>query len=1078
MPKAPLYLIDGFAIIFRNYYAMIRSPLTNLRGENVSALLGFVKQVQQVLRHAQEHDSRHVAMVLDSEGQNFRHKIYPEYKANRDEAPADLILQIQSLARLLELWGIPTYKHPDYEADDLIATLARRAGSEGRDCFIVTGDKDLYQLVDSHIRILKPDKGRFGQHDADYVTEKWGVEPRQIRDYLALVGDSADNVPGVSGIGPKGAVKLLSDYQNLDNIYANMNRVKPDGIRKKLEAGKESAALSYRLVGLADRIPELEEQPWSQLWQELELPEKVRSGKGAPGNPGFALFLQELGLNKLALEFDTAVEKQPAEGRAEPDTMAATEGTESESTTQNQNTETESEEISGNLFRQQSLALTPPALRNKAREQQEDTESSPEQNPEQDPQQSPQQDQKQGPEADDRVQTAEQATGIPVTPTEVLQSYECVTTEEQLERWCQRIARQKIVAIDTETTGLNELADDLVGISLATAKNQACYIPLRANQANRTGGANVPLLTAQQVQKALAGCLSPEVKIIGQNFKFDYKVLANWGLKVPAIHFDTMIAAWLLDSLHPVNMNALSVRYLNLEPIHFDGLLPKMPKTPKTAKTAKKSKKSKDAETPELPENAELSEVAELPEVVQVAEVAENKEEQTPQTFADVPLEQAVHYSAEDADITWQLYEHFAPLLREQGLETLFFDLEMPLVRILGEIELSGIGCNRQELERYAIELEAELAGLENKVTKLTGREFNLNSTQQLAEILFNELKLPAGKKTKTGYSTNNSVLEKLLDLHPVIAPILEYRRLNKLHSTYVKSLPEMILPKTQRIHTHFSVIGTETGRLSCKDPNLQNIPIRDAAGRRIRSAFRPQEGWGFFSADYSQIELVVLAHLSADPGLCRAFLEGRDIHRETAGRLFCVPPDKISADQRRIAKSINFGVIYGMSAFRLARDLNLTRNDAKSFIATYFHEFSGVKDFIARTIDLAEEQGCVHTLAGRRREIRQIRSNNKIERGHGERMAVNTVVQGSAADIVKQAMILLDGELAHKKADKGWQSRLLLQVHDELIFEVPPAEKAQIESLVPDIMENACELEVPLKVNGEWSTESWGELH
>ncbi len=963
MGQAPLYLIDSFAIIFKNYYAMIRSPLTNMRGENVSALLGFIKQVQQILRHAQQQNQApHMAMILDSPGPTFRHQIYPEYKANRDQAPEDLIAQLAYLDELLEKWGLPTYKSSGYEADDLIATLAKRASSEGKNCYIVTRDKDLYQLVDEHVHILELNKGQIAIHKKDYVVEKWQVQPQQIRDYLALVGDSSDNVAGVKGIGPKGAAKLLTDYQNLQNIYEHIESIKPESLRKKLVESKDNAFLSYELVGLAEQVPELLQVSWPnwpQLWQQFEIPVSAYS----QSNVEFANFLAHLGLDKLSKEFGGSTEN-----KAENQKIA------------NQ------ANYGNDLLSRQRWALTPPMLKAKLEPENKNHSSSP---------------------------RSEQ------TPKAVLQNYQCICSEEQLNQWCKQIAKQKIVAMDTETEGLNELSDALVGISLATSKNHACYIPIKANQPG-----NFPLLSSEIVRQTLAKYLGPDVRIVGQNFKFDYKVLAQWGLKIPNIYFDTMIAAWLLDSLHPVSMDTLALRYLNIKPIHFQELVPK----------AKKGQEQK--------------------------------------TFADVVLEQAVQYAAQDADITWQLYEAFAPMLNQQGLETLFFQLEMPLVHILAEMELRGIGCKRSKLEDYATELKDELKRLENKVYTLTTENFNLNSPQQLATILFDKLKLPAGKKTKTGYSTDNSILEKLLHFHPVIASLLEYRRLHKLHSTYVKSLPDMILPQTQRIHTHFSLIGTETGRLSCKDPNLQNIPIKDTEGRRIRSAFQPQPGWGFFSADYSQIELVVLAHFSTDLGLCHAFHSTRDIHQQTASQLFNLPPEKVTSEQRRIAKSINFGVIYGMSAFRLSQDLGLTRYDAQNFIEAYFREFSGVKSFIAQTVEKAMEQGFVQTLAGRRRKIRQLRSNNKNERNHGERMAVNTLIQGSAADIVKQAMIMLDKELL------GWQSQLLLQVHDELIFEVPLEEKDRLQTLVLDVMENAYSLEVPLKVNGEWSTESWGALH
>ena len=985
----PLYLIDGFALVFRSYYAMMRNPLTNMQGENISALLGSVKQIQQILRYARKHRPKEyprVVMLLDSGELTFRHKLYPEYKANREAAPQDLAVQIGYMSELLEKWGIPTYKISGYEADDLIATLAKMASGYQKDCYIVTRDKDLYQLIDDYICILKLEKGKIEEHRQDYVIEKWGVEPLQIRDYLALIGDSSDNIPGVKGIGPKGAVKLLSQHKSLEGIYNQLEQVQPESMRKKLKEYREQAEISYELVGLIHKVPELEQVPWPELWKQFEVPPMVLGQQ----NPEFANFLFKLGMNQLAGEFDekfSNVENQSSENRSKTEIKAT------ETLSSDQNRDNNSNE---SLLTRQSRALTPP-LKRPAPEDVSETNSEP-------------------------GNTAHVVNNPVSTSPEVLQGYECILNEAQLSRWCAHITEQKIVAIDTETTGLNELSDELVGISLAIETNRACYIPLKVHHNHESARAS--LLSSKTVQAALSDCLTPEIRVIGQHFKFDYKVLASWGLTVPNIYFDTMIAAWLLDSLHPVGMDNLALRYLNRNTIHFSALVPK----------AKKG--------------------------------------QVQKSFADVPLEQATHYAAEDADITWQLYQTFSLMLKQQGLEELFFNLEMPLVRILGDMELYGIGCKRSELQNYAAELEIELKHLESIVKTLTGEDFNLNSPQQLASVLFDKLRLPAGKKTKQGYSTDTLTLEKLRHLHPTIVPLLEFRRLNKLYSTYVKSLPSLVLPRTGRIHTHFSLIGTETGRLSCKDPNLQNIPVKDMAGRRIRSAFQPKSGWGFFSADYSQIELVVLAHFSADSGLSRAFQEGRDIHQQTAGRLFGIEPEQVHAEQRRIAKSINFGVIYGMSAFRLAQDLGLTRKDAQHFIDAYFREFSGVRHFISQVLEQAEQQGFVETLAGRRREIRQLHSNNKNERSHGERMAINTIIQGSAADIVKRAMILLVSQL------EGMQSRLVLQVHDELIFEIPLEEKEPLQTLILDVMEHAYDLDVPLKVNGEWSTQSWGELH
>lgn len=903
----PIYLIDGYGVLFRSYFAMVRKPLTNYQEQNVSALIGLINTLRKVIRNS---ESPYLAVCLDPGGKTFRHERYPEYKAGRNEVPEDLIRQLRWTEDLLGHWGLPTFRCPGYEADDLIATVAKWASSERRDCYILSSDKDLLQLVDGFVKILKPEKNDFTALGTSEVYQNWSVYPEQIRDYLALVGDSSDNVPGVKGIGPKGAVSLLAEYPNLEAVYQNLSSVRPESLRKKLEQGRESAFLSYELIGLCAEVP------MSRSWPDYAFEPKLE-------NPELSAFLSEIGLPKLAREFSPSLVLQevPADDAGD-------------------------------------------------------------------------------------VPVADAAPGaLPKTGAD----YECVRTEDRLAAWCAEIAEKKLVALDCETTGLDEISDRVIGISLATAPGRACYIPLEAPDET--------CLPAETVREALAGALTEEVRVIGQNLKFDYKFLLRWGFRLPNIHFDTMIAAWLLDSLRPVGMDVLAERYLGLSTIHFKDLVPKG------------------------------------------------------KTFLDVELAEASRYAAEDADITWRLYQCFLPELEKRNLLPLFLSLEMPLVKVLGDMELRGIGCDRRELEEYGGEWKLQLQDLEEKIIRLAGETFNLNSTQQLAEILYEKLGLPTGKKTKQGYSTNSQVLEELRPLHPIIEPILEYRTLSKFLSTYVTALPRMICPETGRIHTHFSIIGAATGRLSSKDPNLQNIPIRDELGRKIRSAFKPGPESRFLSGDYSQIELVVLAHLSGDPGLCGAFSEGRDIHRQTGSILFRTPLDAVTAEQRRIAKSINFGVIYGMSAFRLSHELGISRFDAQSFIDSYFYEFAGVKTFVAETVAGAEETGFVSTLAGRHREIIQLRSKNKVERRHGERMAVNTVVQGSAADIVKRAMIVLEEKLRPRK------TKLLLQVHDELIFEVPAAESESIERLVVETMENVFPLRVPLQVNTEWGN-SWGEIH
>jgi len=895
--NAPLYLIDGYSLIYRAYFAFIRRPLTNSRGQNTSAIFGFFSSLFQLFKLR---EPAFLAVAMDSRTPTFRHERYAEYKANRERAPQDLHEQVPVIERILASLGISCLRRDGFEADDIIATLAIRSRGEGRECYILSGDKDLLQLVGSGVYVIQPPKGAEDFHvlDRQGVFSARGVYPEQIVDYLALAGDQSDNVPGVSGVGDKTAIKLLAEHGNLDTLYRQLESLQPAGTKKKLEAGRQRAYLSRELVTLRSDVSldcSIEDLHLSQLNRQAAIP----------------LFAE-----------------QDMKGMVE--------------------------QLGGSY------------------EQQHETE---------------------------RLRPG---------------SYECVATLEALDRWIALVRAAGVFAFDTETDSLDTLRANPVGFSLAVAAGRACYIPVRA--------AECEVLDLKSVLERLALVLEDEdLTLIGQNIKYDYKVMARQGLRLRCRLFDTMVAAWLLDTERSsFSLDNLALQLLNYTTIHYTDVVEKG------------------------------------------------------KTLADIQLERATDYSGEDADITYRLYELFEPQLRSEQVESVFSRLEMPLVGILADMEIAGIRLDADQLRAYGAQLESQLKRLEEQIFVLCGRGFNIRSTKELQVVLFEEQGLSPVKKTKTGQSTDNYVLMELSRTgNKVPELVLNHRLLSKLKSTYVDALPQLVNPDSGRLHTHYIQTGAATGRLASKDPNLQNIPIREESGRHIRRAFIPESGCRFLSADYSQIELVVLAHLSEDAMLRQAFQDNRDIHRQTASILFNVGEQAVNEEQRRIGKTINFGVIYGMSAFRLSRDLRIPRSEAETFIRRYFERYAGVDRFIKQTIRQAEERGFVETIMGRRRPMRRINSRNRTEKMAAERVAVNSPIQGSAADIVKRAMI----DITEALARGGMKTRLLLQVHDELIFEVPAAELEAAERLVKDSMENAVELAVPLRVSIEIGP-TWGDIH
>lgn len=933
-PEAPkysanrkrLYIIDGYGLIYRSYFAFINRPLRDGEGKNVSALFGFFNTLLMLLR---DYRPDYLVVAMDTKGPTFRHEMYEPYKANRDAAPPDLHEQVPRIIEVLEALGIPQISKQGVEADDIIATLCENAKRFDIESIMVTGDKDLLQLVDFHTFALRPPKKGetsyrlFGEKE---VEEEFGVAASQIVDYLSLLGDSSDNVPGVSGIGEKGAVKLLQEYGDLDGIYAHLEDCSK-GVKAKLEAGREMASLSRKLVALRNDIFHVDSFDTSEFLVET-------------------------------VHYDQAI---PLLEKANTKSL-----------------------VSG--MKKMMASASSPVFKNAGPDPTELSEAEP---------------------SEDAVLPLEDMKSCGC-------SYEPVASLERLEELLARMEGEGgVMALDLETTSVEAMEAVPVGFSFTNAEKRAWYVPLVAD--------GIRVLEDEPVRRLLRSYLETgRIAVVGQNIKYDYKVLCRWGVRPSKVVFDTMVAAWLLDSSRmSYNMDILAEYHLHYKTIHYTDVVP------------------------------------------------EGK------LFSDVPLDAATAYGAEDSDVTWRLYLRFRRMLEERGMSKLMSDLEMPLLTILADMELTGVRLDASRLSDFGDEVGQRLETIQKEIYTVCGHEFNINSPLQLQQVLFVERNLPTGKKTRTGFSTATDTLESLADLDPVPALILQHRGLAKLKNTYIDTLPSLIDAATGRVHPTFIQTGTATGRLSCRNPNLQNIPVRSDDGRRIRDAFIPADGCRFLSADYSQIELVVLAHMADDPGLKEAFLSGVDVHRHTASLIFGVPGDEVTADQRRIAKTINFGVMYGMSSFRLSNELKIKRAEAQAFIDAYFSRYSGVKSFVEKTRVEAERTGMVRTLLGHERAVPEIRSANKMEKAGAERVVVNTVIQGTAADIMKLAML----HIVERMAVERVKSKLLLQVHDELIFEVPEAELEQMRGLVCEEMERAVKLSIPLKASVEFG-HSWGEMH
>ena len=961
-----LILVDGSAVVYRAHYAFAKRPLTSPGGELTSVAFGFFNSL---LRIIQEYAPRKMAIVFDKKGKNFRHDLYPQYKANRKPMPEELAEQLPRLRQLLDAWGIAVLEQDGVEADDVIATLARRSQGVSDRVWLYSSDKDFMQLLDDRVAMLKPGKGSDGPTEltAVGVRKEYGLEPGDLVQVFALSGDQADNIPGAPGVGDKTARKLIREFGNLENLYERLEESKLTPRLKRVLAENRDQVFLSRDLFTIERDVKID-LDWNSLATVLPLGEEATS------------LLGELGLRRI-LELAGKVARQLPElgvGKS-----------------------------SGVI----DSAVTGPAAFPRALSSPDESVLAPE------------------------AETPPQQDSWAVRRRSL--GYRRLDSEEKISGWLAELDPAAPLAVDTETDGLRQDTAGLVGISLAGYRPggdrlEAAYIPLRwrrEDEAGKAGGTLFPVGPVEDRLDRIRPLLTPVFSAagslkVGQNLKFDQWILGRHGLDLTGPFFDTMLAAYVLDpGLMSHGLDELVLSNLGHRMMPYGELF--------------------------VP-NDRLKDIL------------------------SVDPDKLALYAAEDADYTLRLYEVLAVRLAETQLLPLFQDLEMPLASVLLEMERNGIMIDREFLGSLSSRFESELAGLERRIHELAGEPFNIQSPKQLGEVLFGKLGLKHLKKTATGWSTDVSVLSALAEEHELPALVLEYRQVAKLQNTYVVTLPKLANPITGLIHTSYNQAVAATGRLSSSDPNLQNIPVRTELGRLIRRAFVPRAAQNvFLSADYSQVELRILAHLADDPGLLAAFAEGADVHRRTAALIAGVAEDQVTGEMRSRAKAINFGVIYGMGARALARQIGVKVQEASSFIETYFQTYPGVRRFIDRTKEMARRDGWVETLLGRRRLLPDIASGNPRIRSFQERAAVNTPIQGTAADLIKLAMLAVDRALAAR----GQGALMLLQVHDELVFEVPRAEADAVGELVRREMEGALDLKIPLVVDIH-TGDNWAEAH
>ncbi len=951
-----LFLVDVSSFIFRAFFA-IRS-LTNKKGEPTNAVYGVATMLAKLIETAQP---KYLTIVYDSKEPSFRKEIYTEYKANRSEAPDDLIPQFDRIEDLIAKMALHSVRVSGIEADDLIGTLTHRwiAENPGHEVVVVTGDKDLMQLVTDRVRVWDTMK------DVVYtpveVEAKFGVRPEQVRDYLALVGDSSDNIPGVPSIGPKGAVDLLREFSTLEGVVEAAKAGKVKGKKGETIAKHESDAfLSQKLATLFD-VESIKVD-----LHGMRVP--FVDGRVRPGPECLAL-LEELDLRSLREKWSGGNDALAAGASPSAQPTAAGAST--------------------------NLSTTPSGLSSGA----EFSSGAPV-----------------------LARSETHAPSSPIGPSVVAtgDTFQTIFTREQLSALIAELDRAPEFGFDLETTSLNPREAHLVGIAICPSIEKAYYIPVGHR------GSNLEQLPEAYVLGVLKPILEdPRRKKIGHNLKYDFSVLAELGIFADGIGADTMVADYVLDPEGRHNLDTVAGKWLGYQTTSYE-------------------------------------------------QICGKGKDQIP--FDLVAIDVATRYSAEDAWIAFCLWRELQPKIQASGLMRIFSEVDLPLVGAIGRMERAGVCIDTAWLKQLSVEFSRELAAIDLEIQKFTAGPINLNSPKQLAELLFNHLKLPTQTKTKTGFSTDASVLEILAPMHEVPRLILQHREIAKLMGTYVEPLPQMRDPKTGKIHAGFHQTVAATGRLSSSDPNLQNIPIRTQRGQKIRRAFVPSPGNVLVSADYSQIELRILAQMSGDPDLLGSFARDEDVHRRTAADIYGITPEAVSDSQRGVAKAINFGLMYGKSAFGLAAELDISRTEAKEMITKYFERYAGVKQFLDRLILDAKEKGETYTLLGRRRELRDINAKNPAVRANAERMAMNTPIQGTAADLMKLAMIKIDEELIRGK----FEAKLIIQVHDEVVLDVPPAELDAVKKLVEHAMTTAfdgvVELRVPLKVNIE-SGANWAEL-
>ena len=918
-----LFLLDAYALIYRSYYAFIKNPRINSKGLNTSAIVGFVNTLYEVL--TKEHPT-HLGVAFDPHGPTFRSEVYPAYKAQREATPEDIKRAVPIIKDLLKAWNIPILQVDGYEADDVIGTLATKAGQEGVETYMLTPDKDYGQLVTNNVFIFRPRHGGgYETMGPEEVKAKYTIPSTEaVIDLLALMGDSADNFPGCPGVGEKTAVKLINEFGNIENLISKTNELK-GALKTKIESHIEDIKMSKFLATIKTDVP-----------IELRLDELKIS---EPNQEELGKLMDELEFKSLKSKILKKSEniQKPVNGQLDLFADFAPEGSK--------------EPEYSNLE----------------------------------------------------------------TLKTVVHDYQLIENEDDLLKLRDFFLTKEILSLDTETTSTNAIDAELVGLSFAVEEHQAFYVPIPENREE----------AQKRVEIFRSVYENEKILKIGQNLKYDLEVLRNYDIELKGKMWDTMIAHYLIQPELRHNMDYMAEIYLNYQTIHIDELIG-----------------------------------------------AKGKNQRS---MRELNPKEVYEYAAEDADITLQLKNKLEPELKKQGAEKLFYEIEMPLMPILAEMEMTGVCLDTDSLSETSKQLTQRMLDIEQRIYELAGEHFNIASPKQVGDILFDKLKIiDKAKKTKKGqYVTSEEVLQQLRHKHEIVGLILDHRGLKKLLGTYIEALPKLINPRTGHIHTSFNQTITATGRLSSSDPNLQNIPIRGEDGKEIRKAFIPEPGCLFFSADYSQIELRVMAHLSQDPQMIEVFREGKDLHAATAANIYKKPIEEVTRDERTKSKRANFGIIYGITVFGLAERLDIPRDEAKMLIDGYFDTFPQVHDYMEKSKEVARQQGYVTTLFGRRRYLPDINSANSVVRGFAERNAINAPIQGTAADIIKVAMI----HIFQRFKTEGIKSKMILQVHDELNFSVYPDEKEKVEHIVLEEMQNAFQMAVPLVADSGFG-ENWLEAH